>query len=82
MIDEILTDFFGFVSKDKFTITKDDLRRLEVTIDKPEFEEILVQLEEFLNDFIFWSIKKLNIPLDGLMEDSIGNKIVNNYINK
>lgn len=77
MIDEILSDFFGFVSKDKISITKYDLRKLEVTIDKPDFEDILDSLEEFLNEFLNWSIRKLNINIDP-MEDSYGNKIVNN----
>jgi hypothetical protein len=76
MIDEILSDFFHFVSIDKQSITKDDLRKLEYTIDKPEFQDISEQLEEFLNQFVSWSIKKLNINIEA-MEDSYGNKIVN-----
>jgi hypothetical protein len=75
MIDDILNDFFSFVSRDKILITADDLRRLESNLDKQEFEDILDQLEEFLNDFVFWSLQKLKISVDDNTESS-GNKIV------
>jgi hypothetical protein len=64
MIDEILNDFFSFISKDKKIITTEDLKRVELTFDNIEFNDILEQLENFLDEFVDWSVKKLNLPIE------------------
>ena len=77
MIDEILNDFFTFISKDNKYITSEDLKRVEITLDNHEFQDILVQLEDFLDEFVDWSLKKLNISIE-LMENSNSIDLVNN----
>jgi len=77
MIDEILNDFFSFISKDKKIISSDDLRKMELNLDRPEFRDISHNLEEFFNDFVYWSIRRLNISIGDNPEKSF-NKIVNN----
>ena len=64
MIDEILNDFFSFISKDKKIITTEDLKRVEITLGNTEFEDILIELQEFFDEFVYWSVRKLNIKID------------------
>lgn len=75
MIDEILNDFFSYVSRDKKLITSDDLRKMELNLDRQDFKDILQNLEEFLNEFVYWSIRKLNISIGDNQEINM-NKIV------
>jgi hypothetical protein len=75
MIDEILNDFFSYVSRDKKLITSGDLRKMELNLDRQDFKDILQNLEEFLNEFVYWSIRKLNISIVDNQEINM-NKIV------
>ena len=75
MIDEILNDFFSYVSRDKKLITSEDLRKMELNLDRQDFKDILQNLEEFLNEFVYWSIRKLNISIGDNQEINM-NKIV------
>jgi len=64
MIDEILNDFFCFISNDKKIITTVDLKRVEITLGNTEFQDIYVEVQEFFDDFVYWSVRKSNIQID------------------
>jgi hypothetical protein len=75
MNDEILNDFFSFASDDKKVITAKDLENVEKFLNKSEFDDICEQFVEFLNDFVYWCIKKLELQINVIDEGQI-NKIV------
>ena len=48
---------------------------MELNLDRQDFKDILQNLEEFLNEFVYWSIRKLNISIGDNQEINM-NKIV------
>jgi hypothetical protein len=77
MIDQILHDFFSFISIDKKIITTEDLKRVEITLCNSEFQDIFIELQEFFDEFVYWSVRKLNIKIDQ-MEKNDRMNFVNN----
>jgi hypothetical protein len=64
MNEEILKDFFKFLSTDKVCISSKDLQNFEVFITKTDFEDIYENLIEFLNELIYFSVQKLDLNVN------------------
>jgi hypothetical protein len=80
MNEEIINDFFSFVSTDKKVISTKDLEKLELFLNKQEFDDINEPMNEFINDLVYWNIQKLDVNLNIIDEAQI-NKNVRKIIN-
>lgn len=81
MNEEILNDFFKFLSTDKLCISSRDLQNFEIFIAKTDFEDIYENLIEFLNDIIYFSVQKLDLNINIKDEGQI-NLNANNQLKK
>ena len=64
MNEDILSDFFKLVSSDKINISSQDIQNFEIFINKTDFEDIYEELIEFLNDFVYWTVLKLDLSIN------------------
>jgi hypothetical protein len=77
MTDQVLNDFFIFISNNKNYISNKDIEDFEQFLCKKEFEEIQFDMTEFINDLLYWVIKKLDLE-DNLNIESVSSN-VNNF---
>jgi hypothetical protein len=62
--NNILNDFFIFIANHKDHISYKDVEDFETFLQRPDFEEIQYDLIEFINDLLYWVIKKLDLEED------------------
>ena len=60
MNDKIQEDFFHFVSSNKENITLKDIDELETFILRVEFEDMYEEMNDFINDFLLWNLRKID----------------------
>jgi hypothetical protein len=58
MNNKIQEDFFHFVSSNKETITLKDFEDLETFIQRIEFEDMHEEMNDLINEFLLWNLKK------------------------
>lgn len=77
MNEEILNDFFSFMAREKEYINLKDFEDIEKFLLKTEFEDIYNDFMDFLNEFLYWNVQKLDVKqqINSIDETHI-NKIV------
>lgn len=82
MNDVIHNDFFLFLVKDNNSITLQEIEDTEKFVNKEEFEDIQQEFMIFLNEFMLWCIKKLDIQINDVHENLLNKKVINCYLFK
>jgi hypothetical protein len=79
MTEQVLNDFFIFISNGKEHICNKDIEDFEIFLQRKEFEDIQDDMIEFINDMLYWVIKKLDLDND-LNVDGVASNvgIINN----
>jgi hypothetical protein len=57
MTEQVLNDFFIFISNHKEFISFKDIEDFESFIQRKEFEDLQFDLTEFINDLLYWVFK-------------------------
>jgi hypothetical protein len=81
MTEEILKDFFYFISQDGQTITSKNLDDMDQLLNKTEFEDINEELMVILNDLVYWYVHKSNLQIN-LIDEGLINKIAINQLKR
>jgi hypothetical protein len=61
MTDPVLNDFFIFIANHKAFISHKDIEDFESFLQRRDFEDIQDDIIDFINDLLYWVIRKLDL---------------------